>query len=52
MKKYFILILSIIVFIIPMNFCYAEEDTTIKEQQDEFKIQDFINKCFEEKTYV
>lgn len=44
MKKYLIFILTIIFLIIPMNVCYSEteDDTTIKEQQEEFKIQDFL----------
>lgn len=41
-KRIFFTILLIILMIIPMNISYATEEDTIKEQQEEFKIQDFI----------
>ncbi len=47
MKKNLILLLIIIFYIIiPINFSYADDNTnnnTLKEQEEEFKIQDFIN---------
>lgn len=44
MKRKVILFLIIIVLItIPTNISYSNEDIKMKEQQDEFKIQDFIS---------
>lgn len=43
--KRIIIIFLIIIFsvLIPTNTSYSNEDITMKEQQDEFKIQDFIS---------
>ena len=44
MKRNVIIFLIIILsIIIPTNISYSNEDITMKEQQDEFKIQDFIS---------
>lgn len=44
MKRKIIIFLTIIFsIIIPTNISYSNEDITMKEQQEEFKIQDFIS---------
>ena len=44
MKRKIIIFLTIIFsLIIPTNISYSNEDITMKEQQEEFKIQDFIS---------
>ena len=43
-KEIFFILVIIILLIIPINISYANEETTIKEQQEEFKIQDFLKK--------
>ena len=42
-RKVIIFLIIILSIIIPTNISYSNEDITMKEQQDEFKIQDFIN---------
>lgn len=41
-KGIFLVLITIILLLIPINISYANEETTIKEQQEEFKIQDFL----------
>ena len=42
-RKIIIFLIIILSIIIPTNVCYSNKDITMKEQQDEFKIQDFIS---------
>ena len=42
-RKVIIFLIIILSIIIPTNISYSNEDITMKEQQDEFKIQDFIS---------
>ena len=42
-RKVIIFLIIILSIIIPTNISYSNVDITMKEQQDEFKIQDFIN---------
>ena len=42
-RKAIIFLIIILSIIIPTNISYSNEDITMKEQQDEFKIQDFIS---------
>ena len=47
-EKIFLLIITIIIFILfPMQQSYANEQETIQEQQEDFKIQDFIKNAKE-----
>ena len=38
----FLIIATIMLVIVPINSSYASNEETMKEQQEEFKIQDFI----------
>lgn len=51
-KIYFFLITIIIFLIIPIKLCYANEEDTIREQQEEFKIKDFVKSAEQYKGEV
>lgn len=42
-RKIILILIAIIYLIIPINYSYADEEETMKEQKEEFKIQEFIN---------
>ena len=42
-RKIILILIAIICLIIPANYSYADEESTMKEQKEEFKIQEFIN---------
>lgn len=42
-RRVSIILFIILLIIIPTNISYSKDDITMKEQQDEFKIQDFIS---------
>ncbi len=46
-KKFLLIIISIIFILLPIQQGYANEQETIQEQQEEFKIQDFIKNAKE-----
>lgn len=46
-KRIILIIIMLISILLPTNEIYADEEQTIKEQQEEFKIQDFIKNAKE-----
>lgn len=43
MKRKIMFLIIVVIIFVPTNISYSNENSTIKEQKEEFKIQDFIN---------